>query len=224
MPLPMKSGVPSTRRLRHLPSPKTPVALYQHTGETSDKWTTSFIQDTQQKERIYWRCLSRDCRPRLCTTNGRIVKGTMPRNHPPVAGQEAVEIILSAMKERAAATAEPVSHTVDTFYAQVDAVWAHLLPAVNGVKRTLRRQRKRSCVKDLTPFRSIVSGDAFLRHEGGMLIFASGGGLRFLAEARHWFGNGTFKVTPVGFKQQYNIHAYFDGVTSLCLCFAAWKK
>lgn len=124
---------------------------------------------------------------------------------PPLAGQAEGEIILSAMKERVATTADLKSHTVDTFCDQVD----------DGVKRTLRHQGEGSGVKDLTPFRSTISGDAFLGHGEGMLIFASEGDLQFLTEARHWFGNGTFKVTPVGFKQQYSIHACFDGVPFL---------
>lgn len=90
----------------------------------------------------------------MCTVDSGNVKWhSATHNHPSVAGQAEVEIILPAMKERAARTAEPISHIVDTFYAQDDAVWAHLLPIVDGVKRTLRRQRQRAGVNDLAPFR-----------------------------------------------------------------------
>ncbi|KAK4294496.1 hypothetical protein Pmani_032879 [Petrolisthes manimaculis] len=38
--------------------------------------------------------------------------------------------------------AEPISHIVNTFYAQVEVGWAHLVPTVDAVKRTLRRARQ----------------------------------------------------------------------------------
>lgn len=40
--------------------------------------------------------------------------------------------MLSAMKQRAANTAEPISHIVDTCYAQVEVGWAHLLPTLDA--------------------------------------------------------------------------------------------
>ena len=84
--------------------------------------------------------------------------------------------------------------------------------------RTLRRVRQRNGVSDLVPFRTSTHGEEFLRYdEHGMMIFATPGDLHFLAESHHWFGDGTFKVTPSEFKQQYTIHAYYDGMTYPCV-------
>ncbi|KAK3889025.1 hypothetical protein Pcinc_006901, partial [Petrolisthes cinctipes] len=178
-----------------------------------------FTKDKQKKEQVYWKCMNRECSSRVCTINGNVIKGhNSPHNHPPVHGQTEVDVMLSAMKERAATTAEPISHIVNTFYAQVEVGWAHLVPTVDAVKRTLRRVRQRACVRELAPFRSTVSGDPFLRYEEEeMVIFSAADDLRFLAQSRHWFGDGTFKVTPVGYMQQYSLHAYYDGVTYPCV-------
>lgn len=178
-----------------------------------------FTKTNEQKERVCWRCINRDCSARISTVDGKIIKWhNSSHNHLPVPGQSEVEIMLSDMKERAAKTAEPISHIVDAFYAQVDVGWAHLIPTVEAVKRTLRRERQRAGVRELAPFRTTISGDAFLRYEeDGMVIFASDDDLRFLAQSRHWFGDGTFKVTPVGYAQQYSLHAFHDGVTYPCV-------
>lgn len=70
--------------------------------------------------------------------------------------------MLSVMKERAASTAEPISHTVDTFYPQIDVGWPHLGPTVDGRKVTLRREWQQADVRELVPFKTTVSVDAFL--------------------------------------------------------------
>jgi len=166
-----------------------------------------------------WRCEDRTCGARVHTVNGEIVKWQNPiHRHPAVPGKAEVEGILAAMKERAAATAEPIAHIVNTFYARVEVGWAHLIPTVDAIKRTLRRVRQKAGVSDLQPFRTTLSGEAFLRYEDdGMMIFAADSDLKFLAESRHWFGDGTFKVAPVGYKQQYTLHAYFGGITYPCV-------
>ncbi|XP_069983740.1 uncharacterized protein [Penaeus vannamei] len=120
------------------------------------------------------------------------------------------------MKERAAVTAEPITRIVNTFYARVEVGWAHLIPTVDAIKRTLRRVRQKAGVSDPQPFRTTLSGETFLRYEDdGMMIFAADSDLKFLAESRRWFGGGTFKVAPV--KQQYTFHAYFGGITYPCV-------
>lgn len=63
------------------------------------------------------------------------------------------------------------------------------------------------------PLRTKASGDAVLRYEDGMMMFASDNDFRFLAQSGHWFGDRTSKVTPVGCNQQYSLHAFHSGVT-----------
>ena len=50
-----------------------------------------------------------------------------------------------------------------------------------------------------------------------MMIFTADSDLRFLAKCDIWFGDGTFKITPDGYVQQYTIHAYHDGITYPCV-------
>ncbi|XP_069987683.1 uncharacterized protein [Penaeus vannamei] len=66
------------------------------------------------------------------------------------------------MKERAAATAEPISHIVNTFYARVEVGWAHLIPTVDAIKRTLRRVRQKA-VTIMTDFEKAAM-NAFQRN------------------------------------------------------------
>jgi len=130
-----------------------------------------------------WRCEDRTCGARVHTVNGEIVKWQNPiHRHPAVPGKAEVEGILAAMKERAAATAEPIAHIVNTFYARVEVGWAHLIPTVDAIKRTLRRVRQKAGVSDLQPFRTTLSGEAFLPYEDdGVMIFAADSDLKFLA-------------------------------------------
>jgi len=87
-----------------------------------------FTKERDHQDKVMWRCENRTCGARVHTVNGEIVKWQNPiHRHPAVPGKAEVEGILAAMKERAAATAEPISHIVNTFYARVEVGWAHLI-------------------------------------------------------------------------------------------------
>ena len=78
--------------------------------------------------------------------------------------------------------------------------WHHWLPTEDALGRALRRVRRREGMRHI--MRSTAEGNEFLRYEqDGMAIFADDSDLRFLASSPHWFGDGTFKITPVGFEQ-----------------------
>jgi len=122
----------------------------------------------------------RTCGARVHTVNGEIVKWQNPiHRHPAVPGKAEVEGILAAMKERAAATAEPIAHIVNTFYARVEVGSSNT--TADAIKRTLRRVRQKAGVSDLQPFWTTLSGEAFLRYEDGVMIFAADSDSKFLA-------------------------------------------
>lgn len=88
-------------------------------------------------EQVYWMCVNRTWKARRCTINNKLMKlFNLAHNYTPFLGVT-VEVMLSAMKEHEASPAEPISHTVDSFYAQIEVGWVHSTPTVNAVKSTL---------------------------------------------------------------------------------------
>ena len=86
------------------------------------------------------------------------------------------------------------------------------------MRRTLRRIRQSAGVNVLEPYRLTKEGQPFLRYEeDGMMIFASDDDIKFLSESSHVFGDGTFKIAPNGYVQQYTLHAYHEGITYPCV-------
>ena len=91
-------------------------------------------------------------------------------------------------------------------------------PTLRAFKQTLRRDRNAAGVNRLSLHSTTRSGEAFLRYNAnGMMIFAADSDLQLLANSDHAFADGTFTITPYGFKQQYTIHAYHDGITYPCV-------
>ena len=52
---------------------------------------------------------------------------------------------------------------------------------------------------------------------GHLIIFCSDTGLEVLAAASRWHSDGTFTITPTGFKQVYLIHAYYKEAMIPCV-------
>ena len=122
------------------------------------------------------------------------------------------------MKIRAKTTVEPIQHIVDTYLRMMPDDADEWIPTTKSLKQTLWRVRKEAGVSSLALHSTTQSGEEFLRYnEDGMMIFAADSDLEFLAIADHIFGDGTCKITPYGFKQQYTLHAYHDGITYPCV-------
>jgi hypothetical protein len=86
--------------------------------------------------------------------------------------------------------------------------------------RNVRRHKQRATPGHGTidDYRNTREGDAFLRvQEADILIFAAQVDLDFLCECRHWFADGTFRVTPQGFDQLYTIHGFLGHKTYPCV-------
>eukprot|EP00102_Acyrthosiphon_pisum_P021502 XP_016658712.1 PREDICTED: uncharacterized protein LOC107883368 [Acyrthosiphon pisum] len=104
-----------------------------------------------------------------------------------------------------------------------DAVLAQL-PKLNTLKRKLRRVKERATwhppcptsIRDLIipdQYMCLSGGSQFLLHDSGVhdderfIIVGSMTGLRALSMSTRWHADGTFKTTPLIFKQLYSIHA-----------------
>ena len=140
-----------------------------------------FKKERDHQDKVMWRCEDRTCGARVHTFNGEIVKWqNLIHRHPAVLGKAEVEGILAAMKERATATAEPITHIVNTFDARGEVGSSNT--TADAIKRTLRRVRQKAGVSDLQPFWTTLSGEAFIPYEDdGVMIFAADSDLKFLA-------------------------------------------
>ena len=122
------------------------------------------------------------------------------------------------MKIRAKTTVEPIQHIYNNYLRLIPDGCDEWLPTERAIKQTLSRVRKEAGVSNLVLHTTTQSGEEFLRYnEDGMMIFAANSDLQLLANADHIFGDGTFKITPYGFTQQYTLHAYHDGITYPCV-------
>lgn len=70
--------------------------------------------------------------------------------------------ILSAKKEHAASTAEPILDIVQTFYTRAEVGWAHLIPIVD-VKRMLMRVQQQAGMSDVCLFQATLREEGFLQ-------------------------------------------------------------
>ena len=115
-------------------------------------------------------------------------------------------------------TAESLSHIITKALLNLPVEVSDHLPREQSIKRTLRNARQKAGVPSLAPFRMTKEGELFLRFEGdGIFLFAANVDLEFWISQSHWFGDGTFKITPVGFSQLYTIHAMFEGKLYPCV-------
>ena len=100
------------------------------------------------------------------------------------------------------------------------------VPQYNSLQRTIQRKRKingqpvanpRTIQKIDVPaqLRQTLSGDDFLHDSGEdgpgrFFIFGTRRSFDMLANKRHWFADGTFKVAPHLFYQMHTIHAIHE--------------
>lgn len=102
------------------------------------------------------------------------------------------------------------------------------LPAVETLKRTIRKQRQvanrpiplprdRTEIEIPPQYQHTSAGEQFLQHDSGaddvdrIMMFATARTLDILSNAEHIYMDGTFKIVPELFFQLYTIHALGPG-------------
>lgn len=167
-----------------------------------------------------WRCETRTCHARLHTQEDQVIQETGQHNHAAVHGKSNVERVRADIKQRATESEEPTRQIVQLSLTQLPLHYAHLIPSADTLSRSVRRARQIGGPNndDLNQYRLTVGNEQFIRiEELDMIIFAADSDLQFLSNCRHWFADGTFRVTPSQFDQLYTIHGFLNGKVYPCI-------
>ncbi|CAF0884641.1 unnamed protein product, partial [Brachionus calyciflorus] len=112
---------------------------------------------------------------------------------------------------------------------------AQVLPSYSNIKSTLQKRKKKTlpplprALKDLNldgEFIKTVKDEKFLIYksrDNKILVFSSPNQLKALAEADHWYADGTFRSSTNFHYQLYIIHAYVNHHMLAC-CFALMNR
>ena len=186
---------------------------------------------------LSWECIYRKrgiCKARLKILNGEIIDRTNEHTHAPSRAKVEATKIKHAMKRRAETTLDPTHRIISDTLAEVTPTAAINLPRIENIRRNIRRYREshnlpanpnnRADIPEIPQnLRETSDGQNFLLYDNGVgdvnriLIFATERGTNLLKQSDHWFGDGTFKVSPVIFFQVYTIHAVCNGKVFPCI-------
>ena len=167
-----------------------------------------------------WRYEVRTCRRRVHTRGDRIVRESGDHNHAVVHGKFEVEHTRSLMRLDAANSVQPTRSVINRGLLNVAVEVSNLLPRKESLARDVRRHRQRSRARthSMAILSRTIEGNDFLRvDEDDLKIFAADADLEFLSECQHWFADGTFRVTPLGFAQVYTLHGFKHDRTFPCV-------
>ena len=186
-----------------------------------------------------WECVDRrknkGCKARVKIDNDRIIDRVNIHTHAPNPTQVETKKVRAAMKRRAETTLDAPHRILSDGLAQASEAVVVNMPTLDNVKRALRRNRDgddalpinpqtRAAIPVIPNNLAVTSiGDRFLLYDSGVgdpnriLMFATDQALRLLRQSNHWFGDGTFKVSPSIFFQVYTIHAICHEKVIPCL-------
>ena len=128
-------------------------------------------------------------------------------NHAPNPDKIPVIQLHNEVKQRAATTDEPTSSILHSALLTFPLGAAGQLPRTDIILQTIRRQREApaTIVDGHLPedLKKTHRGDDFVLHQDDeMIIFATRANLSALKQSKHWFADGTFKVS----NQSEHIH------------------
>ena len=121
-------------------------------------------------------------------------------NHAPNPDRIPAIKLYNEVKQRAATTDEPSSSILHSALRTFPLRAAGELPRTDIIIQTIRRQRATPAVivdgQLSEALRKTFRGEDFiLQHDNEMIIFTTKNNLSVLKESKHWFADGTFKVS-----------------------------
>ena len=187
---------------------------------------------------VSWECEQRKrgtCKARLKILNGQIIDRVNDHTHAP--NQTKVEVVKArnVMKRRAETSVDAPQRIISEGLAQVSPAVAVNLPRIENIRRTIRRYRENNPDLPANPqnraqipvlpneLQTTTDGNNFLLYDSGVgdanriIMFATDQTLDLLRQSDHWFGDGTFSVSPSIFFQVYTIHAICNGKVMPCI-------
>lgn len=197
-----------------------------------------YREDKEHVTSINWRCSVTGCKGRLVTpvaygaNTNPIERGQ--HCHGPDHGKAEYERVKSNMLREAEDTTHPPRRLLQNNIVGLSAEGAARVGSGTNLKQAIRRKRKRDeefpreprAAHDLIipeRFRITDAGQNFIlydskdengsddeeENEDRLIILGTEDSLDRLRSNRHWFGDGTFKVSPTIFVQLFTLHFMF---------------
>lgn len=190
-----------------------------------------FYTDRKVDSKIYWKCESYHkvkCAARMITLDDSVIKRSGTHNHLGDAAHVEKMQVMTTMRDAARRTRDAPHYIISNVVSGVSQAAASRLGKVSSMKRTIRKIRTRDEVAPALPIRrsDIVfpqeykitkNGEDFLMFDSGLdedriLMFCTRRNLQLLAQADHWYADGTFKTVPHLFCQLYTLHGLKSNV------------
>jgi len=188
---------------------------------------------------ILWRCTKNNCSASITVSNNDVIlRMNEVHNHFVEANEVKILELRHKLKKQAQSTSTPIDRIVELGYSDmitenriIDSVAK--LPTIRTLKNTVSKQRRkirpplpkhiRHLPSPLPTLYTLTKHNSnFLLFDGELggqrgLIFASENDIRYLANRKFWYGDGTFYTSPSIFYQIYSIHAFDEGLSTPCV-------
>ena len=157
---------------------------------------------------------------------------TYQHTHPPSQIKWKITKLNSNKKRRATDTLDPARQILGTEVRNILEAVAVNIPLNESMRRNIRLQRQIrhkhpnpiaiEAIPELPQeFQVTSTGEQFMLYDSGvgdqnrMLLFAGSNAVELLKQSRHWFADGTFKVSPTIFFPVYTMHALLNELVFL---------
>lgn len=155
--------------------------------------------------------------------------------HPPSQVKCEIAKVKSNIKRRATETLDPARQILSGEVRNIQDAVAVNLPLNESIRRNIRLQRQirhehpnpiaigeipADLPREIT---ETTTGERFLIFDSGVedpnriLMFAGPNAVELMKESKHWFADGTFKVSPRIFFQLYTVHALLNERVIPCI-------
>ena len=186
----------------------------------------TYVKANTVKQTTYWQCSKRNtmkgcrCPATVRSKDGGFTAGKKSHNHPADFSDKPKRLVYrDAKREGLSDLYKPAQSIAEKILSPVfvnDVNNSPNIPLPKNIARATNRQRQQQRPTepvDLSFTIDDASVEGFLQAdvkcgENRHLIFATNTQLFHLAEARRWYGDGTFKVIKVPFVQLYSFHAF----------------
>ena len=152
----------------------------------------------------------------------------------PNAAQVEVAKLRAGIKRKAQITQDTPQQILTAELGNISNEAAVNLPRMDHIRRAIRSQQEDNAAPNLPQDRRDIPvipndytitthGDRFLLHNSRpgdpsrIILFATDDAMEILRSSNHWFGDGTFEVSPSIFFQLYTIHAIHNGRIIPCV-------